>query len=162
MFYCVLSCSLVFFGGRISHPSFVLLFLSIYLCVVSNKKNNIWGPSPIPNISRACWFVFFIDDCTRVSWIFSLKHQSDVSFVLPSFHKMIKNWFGVTIKRFRSNNAKDYFNQVLISYFHHEGIIHESSCVNTLQQNGVAERKNGYFLDRTRIFLFQKHVPKSY
>ena len=30
-------------GGRIPHPSIVLLFLSIYTCVVSyKKKNDIW------------------------------------------------------------------------------------------------------------------------
>ena len=104
----------------------------------------------------------FIDDYTRVSWIFLLKHKSDVSFVLPNFHNMIKNQFGVTIKGFRSDNNKDYFNQVLTPYFHHEGIIHESSYVNTPQQNGVAERKNGHLLYTTRAFLFQKHVPKSY
>ena len=43
-----------------------------------------------------------------------------------------------------------------------KGIIHESLCVNTPQQNGVAERKNGHLVDTTQAFLFQKHVPKSY
>ena len=105
----------------------------------------------------------FIDDYVRVFWIFLLKHKSDVSFVLPNFHNMIKkNQFGVTIKRFRSNNVRDYFNQVLTLYFQHEGIIHGSLCVNTPLQNGVAERKNGRLLDTTQAFLFRKHVPKSY
>ena len=75
---------------------------------------------------------------------------------------MIKNQFCVTIKRFQSNNAKDYFNQVLTPYFQHEVIIHESSCVNNPQQNGVTERKNDHLLNTTRAFLFQKHVPKTY
>ena len=43
-----------------------------------------------------------------------------------------------SIKRFLSDNAKDYFNQNLSVFFQKEGIIHESSCVNTLQQNGIA------------------------
>eukprot|EP00261_Vitis_vinifera_P038781 XP_019080024.1 PREDICTED: uncharacterized protein LOC109123752 [Vitis vinifera] len=68
----------------------------------------------------------------------------------------------VNVKRFRSDNAKDYFNQILTPYFQREGIIHESSCVNTPQQNGVAERKNGHLLDSTRSFMFQKNVPKSF
>ena len=34
--------------------------------------------------------------------------------------------------------------------------------MSTPQQNGVAERKNGHLLDTTRVFLFQKHLPKSY
>ena len=56
----------------------------------------------------------------------------------------------------------DYFNQVLTPYFQYEGIIHESSCVNTPHQNGVVERKNGHLFDITRAFLFLKNVPKSY
>ena len=31
-----------------------------------------------------------------------------------------------------------------------------------LQQNGVIERNNDHLLDITGVFLFKKHVPKSY
>ena len=43
MFYSVISCNLVFFGGRISHPSFVLLFFYQYIFVsfpIKKKKNT--------------------------------------------------------------------------------------------------------------------------
>ena len=62
---------------------------------ISNKRSShpfhlihsdIWGPSTIPNVSRARWFVSLIDDCTRVTWIFLLKQKSDVSIVIPNFH----------------------------------------------------------------------------
>lgn len=138
---------------------------------ISNKRSlhpfelihsDIWGPSTIPNISGSRWFVSLIDDYTRVTWIFLLKHKSDVSRVVPNFHSMIQNQFGVKIKGFRSDNARDYFNQILTPYFQKEGIIHESSCISTPQQNGVAERKNGHLLNTTRALLFQGNVPKSY
>ena len=60
---------------------------------ISNKRSSypfhlihsdIWGPSTIPNVSGARWFVSLIDDCTRVTWIFLLKQKSDVSIVIPS------------------------------------------------------------------------------
>lgn len=60
---------------------------------------------------------------------------------------MIKNPFGVDIKDLRSDNGKEYFNHVITPFFQKEGIIHESSCVKTPQQNGVAERKNVHLLD---------------
>ena len=82
--------------------------------------------------------------------------------VLQNVHNMIRNQFSVKIKRFWSDSTRDYFNQCLTSYSQHERIIHESSCVNTLQQNGVAKRKNGHFLYTTQVFLFQKRVSKSY
>jgi transposase InsO family protein len=124
--------------------------------------SDIWGPSTVVNISGARWFVSFIDDCTRVSWVFLLKQKSDVSHIFPIFYDMINTQFGVGIKRFRSDNAKDFFNQNLSSFFQKRGIIHESSCVNTPQQNGIAERKNGHLLACTRAFLFQNNVPKHF
>lgn len=92
---------------------------------IGNERNsifalihsNIWGPSTISNISGARWFVSFIDDYTMVIWIFLLNSKSDVSNVVPNFHTMIKNQFGVHIKRFRSDSARDYCNQTLLSYF---------------------------------------------
>jgi hypothetical protein len=50
--------------------------------------------------------VSFIDDCTRVTWIFLLKHKSDINTILPNFYSMVKNQFGVNIKRFKLDNAR--------------------------------------------------------
>ena len=138
---------------------------------ISNKRtsvpfslvhSDVWGPSNIPNISGARWFVIFIDDCTRVSWVYLLKQKSEVSQTFQNFFQMIRNQFGTAIKRFRSDNAKDYFNQTLSSFFNTHGIIHESSCVHTPQQNGVTERKIGHLLAITRASLFHTNVPKQY
>lgn len=43
-----------------------------------------------------------------------------------------------------------------------EGIIHETSCVGTPQQNGVAGRKNRDLLEKTRSLMFQMNVPKRF
>jgi hypothetical protein len=61
---------------------------------------------------------------------------------------MVKNQFGVSIKRVRFDNAKDYFNHGLNSFCQKEGIIHEPSCVKIPQQNGIAERKNRHLLNQ--------------
>ena len=51
-----------------------------------------------------------------------------------------------TIKRFRSDNGAEFFNIAVNTYFLSCCVIHESSCVNTPQQNGLAERRLGYTL----------------
>ena len=68
--------------------------------------SDILGPSTITNISSARWFVSFIDDCTRVTWIYLLKNKSDVGLVIPNFYNMIKTQFDVRIKRFRFDNGR--------------------------------------------------------
>lgn len=39
--------------------------------------------------------------------------------------------------------------------FEKEGIIYQSSCVDTLQQNGVAKRKNRYLLEIIGALFFK-------
>ena len=76
--------------------------------LISNKRSSfpfflihsdIWGPSTIPNISGLRWFVTFIDDCTRVSWIYLLKNKYDVSHIFPVFCTMVQNQFGTKIRK---------------------------------------------------------------
>jgi len=71
---------------------------------------------------------------------------------------MIKNQFGFNIKRISSDNAKDNFNLEFNSFGQKEGIIHESLCANTTQQNGIPERKNGHLLEQIGALLFQYHA----
>ncbi|RVW28543.1 Retrovirus-related Pol polyprotein from transposon RE1 [Vitis vinifera] len=44
----------------------------------------------------------------------------------------------------------------------HHGILHQSSCAHTPQQNGVAERKNRHLVETTRTLLLHSHVPFSF
>ena len=41
-------------------------------------------------------------------------------------------------------------------------MIHQSSCVNTPPQNGVAERKIDHIMSSSRALLFQGNCPKIY
>ncbi|KAL6327217.1 hypothetical protein AAG906_015256 [Vitis piasezkii] len=47
-------------------------------------------------------------------------------------------------------------------YFQEHGLHHETSCSQTPQQNGVAERKNRHILEITRALLTAAYVPKRF
>ncbi|KAJ9678037.1 hypothetical protein PVL29_022810 [Vitis rotundifolia] len=44
----------------------------------------------------------------------------------------------------------------------HNGILHQTSCVDTPSQNGVAERKNRHLLETACALMFQMKVPKQF
>ena len=46
-------------------------------------------------------------------------------------------------------------------FFSKKGIVHETSCVGTPQQNGVAERKNRHILETARALLLEYSVPQK-
>ncbi|RVX02081.1 Copia protein [Vitis vinifera] len=62
----------------------------------------------------------------------------------------------------KSDNAKEYFTSSLSTYLQNHGIIHISSCVDTPQQNGVAERKNRHLLEVARCLMFSSNVPNNF
>ena len=47
-------------------------------------------------------------------------------------------------------------------YLQQKGILSQRSCLNTPQQNGMAERKNRHFLDVTRTLLLQAYMASQF
>jgi hypothetical protein len=39
---------------------------------------DVWGPSRVVSLSGYRWFVSFIDDFSRTTWVYLLKDKSDV------------------------------------------------------------------------------------
>ena len=124
--------------------------------------SDVWGPSPITTISGNHWFVTFIDDCTRMTWLYLLKHKDEVFGVFQAFHAMIQTQFSAKAQILRSDNGGEYINQEFQAYFQTNGLFHETSCTQTPQQNGVAERKNRHILETARALLIGANVPSRY
>jgi transposase InsO family protein len=122
----------------------------------------VWGPSPITTASGHRWFVIFVDDCTRMTWLYLLKHKDEVFSVFKSFHIMVQTQFSAKIQVLRSDNGGEYVNQQFQAYFQNHGLLHETSCAQTPQQNGLAERKNRHILETARALLIGAHVPSRY
>ena len=81
---------------------------------------------------------------------------------LSNFHKMICTQFDTVVWVVRSDKGGEYIYGGLTYYFTAHGMIHQTSCTNTPQQNGVAERKNHHLLESARSMMFSMQVPKSY
>jgi hypothetical protein len=54
----------------------------------------------------------------------------------------------------------EYLNREFDEYLSSFGIIHQTTCPGTSEQNGLAERKNRHLLDVTRSLMFAMNVPK--
>ena len=72
---------------------------------------------------------------------------------------MIKTQFDSYVKIVRSDNGTEFLNSQCRNLFNHLGILHQSSCPHTPQQNGVVERKHRHILNIARAIRFQAHLP---
>ena len=124
--------------------------------------SDVWGPSPKATQHGIRWFVLFVDDCTRMTWLYTMKQKSDVGQIFQQFYRMIRNKFSLPIKILRLDNGGEYLNSDLSHFFTEHGILHETTCPQTQQQNGVAERKNRHILETTRALLIGAQAPHTY
>ena len=83
-----------------------------------------------------------------------MKNRSEVFAHFCAFCAEIKTQFNVSVRTLRSDNDKEYMSNSFQTYMTQHGILHQFSCVDTLSQNGVAERKNKHLLETTRAILF--------
>ena len=67
--------------------------------------SDIWGPVPVSTEGGSRYFVIFVDDLSRYTWIYLLHHRSELMSIYQIFHKMIKTQFNCTVKVFRLDNA---------------------------------------------------------
>ena len=124
--------------------------------------SDLWGPSRISTLSNKRLFLSFIDDHTRVSWVYLLRDKSEADNMFDNFYSMIETQYNSKIQILRTDNGTEFFNQRLDSFLLKRGMLHQSSCIITPQQNGVSERKNRHLLEVSRALLFTANVPKHF
>lgn len=72
---------------------------------------------------------------------------------------MIENQFENKIKIIRSDNGGK-FNMKII--FVEKGVVHQMSCVETLQQSSILERKHQHILNLAKALRLQSVIPMKY
>ena len=87
------------------------------------------------------YFVTFVDDYSRVTWLYLMKNRFELFSHFSAFCAEIKTQFNVSVHTLRSDNTKEYFSDSFQAYMIQHGILHQSSCVDTPSRNGVAEKK---------------------
>jgi hypothetical protein len=91
-----------------------------------------------------------------------MKSKSEVFSHFQNFTNLIETQCNTKIKILCTDNRTEFINQSFSKFTKFRGIIHQTSCVYTSQQNRISERKNRYFLEMTRTLLFQNNVPKIF
>lgn len=73
---------------------------------------------------------------------------------------MANRQIGKKVKTVRTDNDTEFMT--LAPYFRDTGIIHQTSCMYTSQQNGKVKRKHLHNLNVARIYLFQSWLPVGF
>ena len=93
-------------------------------------------------------------------WLFLLIDKKQVSQMLKNFFSMVERQSLKQVKIVRSDNGAEF--TCMKTYFMEQGIIYQTSCTGTPQQNGRVERKNRHILNVARALRFQGHLSLDF
>ncbi|KAJ0493602.1 putative RNA-directed DNA polymerase [Helianthus annuus] len=123
---------------------------------------DIWGAYRTPSFTGAKYFLTIVDDFSRAVWLFLLKFKHEASRCLKDFQKMVKTQFGKNIKKIRCDNGGEFTSNDMVNFYKDNGILLETTCPHTPQQNGVVERKHRHLLETARALRFEANLPKRF
>ena len=95
-------------------------------------------------------FCDFHYDYSRKDWVYFMKANSEVFGYFQEFKAMVEKETCLQIKCLQSDNGGEYTSHAFLDFLKRNGIVRHKSCRYTLQQNGVAERKNHHIAEVAR------------
>ncbi|GJV20397.1 retrovirus-related pol polyprotein from transposon TNT 1-94 [Tanacetum coccineum] len=121
------------------------------------EPNQSWGStvSDVPSSSlidrsfviRISRLLFTSTPASYVTW------KDEVPEFVIKFLKMIQVHLNATVRNLKTDNATEFVNQALRSYYEEVGISHQTSVARTSQQNGVIERRDRTLVEAARTML---------
>jgi transposase InsO family protein len=114
---------------------------------------------PTVSLSGCHYYVTFIDDFSRKTWIYFIKTKDEVFSRFQEFKALMEKQTGRKIKVLRSDNGGEYTSNDFKSFCTHAGIKREQTIPHNPQQNGVVERKNRAIIGATKAMLHDQDLP---
>lgn len=122
--------------------------------------SDVWGPAPLLSLNGNRYFVLFVDDCTRFTWIYFMSQKSQVLYYFKIFQTMIKTQFNASIKELQTYWGGEYCT--MSTLLQQQGIKHRVPCPHTPSQNGMVEHRNRTIQEKGLTLLAQSCLPSEF
>jgi transposase InsO family protein len=127
--------------------------------------SDVCGPISPPSLSGFRYYIIYVDDYSRYTWIYFLRTKSttEIVSIFIEFKNKIELEFhhnGFKITRFRCDNGKgEYDNKQFRQLLTDFGITFEPSPPYTQYKNGVSERMLQTHNGKGRAMMVESNLP---
>ena len=94
--------------------------------------SDVWGPCSVVSPIGFRYFVTFVDDYSRTTWLYLMKNRLELFSHFHAFCAEIHTQFHVYVQNLRSDNAKEYMSEQFQSFMLQNDFLHQTYCVDIL------------------------------
>lgn len=123
---------------------------------------DICGPTKSESNSNKRYFITFIDDFSRRTWVYFLSKNFATLEVFKKFKATAEKESGDVICTLRTDRGGEFTSAKFDSFCSMNGIKRQLTTAYTPQQNGVAERKNRTVMNMIRSMLSEKEIRREF
>ncbi|KAH9750881.1 Integrase catalytic domain-containing protein [Citrus sinensis] len=113
--------------------------------------SDLWGPAQVTLLGGCKYFLTFIDDFSRMIWVFALKSKDEVLERFKRWKIFIENQTGLKVKTLRIDNGLEYCNKLFEDFCEKNEIQRHKTVTYTPQQNGLAKRMNRTLVEKGKL-----------
>jgi hypothetical protein len=121
--------------------------------ILQLAHSDVFGPVSVLSLRKSMYYVSFIDDLSRNTWIYFPRNKSEVFYRFKEFKALVENQTEKRIKVPRTDNGREFCGNEFEEFCKKCGIVRQKTTPYTPQQNGVAERMNKMLMGKTRCIL---------
>jgi transposase InsO family protein len=123
--------------------------------------SDICGPMEY-SFGGCRYFIFFIDDYTRMTWVYFLKAKSEAFEKSVNFQHVVENETREKVASLRTDNGGEFTSTKFNNYCQNNGIKRQLKNSYTPQQNGVTKRMNRTLMGMARSMMQFKGLSTKY
>lgn len=123
---------------------------------------DVCGPMSVESLGGSQYFLLFIDDYSRMSWVYFLKLKSETFENFKHFKALVEKQRRCPLKTLHSDRGGQFNSNEFAIFCKRNGIHGELTAAYTPQQNGVVERKNQTVVEMARSMITATSLPKQF
>jgi hypothetical protein len=112
--------------------------------------SDMFGPITVPSLGWSMYYVSFIDDFSRNTWIYFLRKKSKVFEKFKEFKYLVENQIDKKIKVLRTENGGEFCGKEYDHFCKQCGTTHQNTMPYTPQKNGVSKRMDRMLMVKAR------------